>query len=252
MPVAPGPPTRKGVFTPPASFASRPVGPSRSWTASAKPPAINIHNINAQGSDIPINTEASDRATFVEPVVETKPVIEIASEPLEFRLSGPANPDRLVRMVVALMVAAAPLVVDYARDWPIREYTPTDYLAPIYHWIVLFLFLVFALYAADRQFGLSRSYGGSVVASLHGLGSIITPAVVATVEGSDTLVWGLEDMVLGDGKHLFGMVLAVGLLGLVSMREPLKKGIKTEYAPPTIQFLYLFGVGVVGMLFWNA
>jgi hypothetical protein len=253
MPAGRSGPAGSGLFTPPASFASRPVGPARIWTASSKPPAININNVNAQGPDIPINIDSSGGGGGASVFVDTEPVVQTKmSDPLEIRLSGPADPDRLIGMALALLIAAAPLIFDWSRDWPMREYTPTDYLAPIYHWIVLFIFFVLALYAADRQFGVSRTYGSSVVARLHGLGGLVTPVVVATVQGSETLVWSVEDMVLGDGKHLLGMVLAAGLLGMVSFREPPKEGIRTEYAPPTIQFLYLFGVAVVGMLFWNA
>jgi len=238
-----------GVFTPPASFVSRPVGPARSWTASNKPPAININNVNAQGTDIPINIASTGSDTAY---VETQPVVETASVPLDIRLNGPTDPDRLVGMVFALIIAAAPLMIDWSRDWPMREYTPTDYFAPIYHWMILFVFFVFALYTADRRLGISRTYGQSVVARLHVVGGLITPAIAATIEGSEHVLWGVEDMVLGDGKNLLGMVIAVGLLGVVSMREPPKEGLKTEYAAPIVQFMYLFGMGIVGMLFWNA
>lgn len=78
--------------------------------------------------------------------------------------------------------------------------------------------------------------------------------MVATVEGGEGLVWGAEDMIFGEGRHVLGVVIAAGLVVLVSMREPMKPGTVggTEYADASVQFLYLFGAGVVGMLFWNA
>jgi len=244
-----------GIFTPPA-YASRPVAQARTWTASAKPaPEIHINNVNAQGRDIPIDIASSSTGgVYVE---TSEPIVDIPAppyQPLEFRFSGPADPDRLIMMFFALLIIALPLMLDYSRDWPVRTYSPTEYLSPVYHYIVLALAFLLVCYSADRQFGLSRKYGQTIVRRLHSVGGLVTPAMVATVETSEQLVWGAEDLIFGEGRHLLGVGLAACLVGLVSQRKPMDPNTKlrTEYVSPGIQVMYLFGAGVVGMLFWNA
>ena len=234
--------------------------PRNNWVASSKPPSrgaqVLINNVNAQGSDIPINIGNS--APIQETVVVDsgfEPIFAgggIHDEPLNFHFTGPADPDRLLGMALALLMAFLPLIIDWARDWPVRSYSKTEYFRPLYHWLILGIFAIFALYTADRQLGWSVNYGPRAVATINGLQSYINPAVVATVEGSENLVWTVEDMVLGDGRHVLGIAMSVGLLILVSLRKPLESAPKTEYAAPSIQFLYLLGVGVVGLFLWNA
>ena len=250
--------TRSGIFTPPA-YASRPVSQARTWTASSKPaPDIHINNVNAQGRDIPIDIGSSSSGdVFVEtsePIVEVPVTPPPPYEPLEFRFSGPADPDRLMMMCFAMLIIALPLLLDYSRDWPVRQYSSTEYLSPVYHYIVLALAFLLVCYSADRRFGLSRKYGEHIVTRLHSVGGLVTPAMVATAETSEQLVWGAEDLVFGEGRHLLGVGLAAGLVGLVSQRKPMdpNTNLKTEYVSPGIQVMYLFGAGVVGMLFWNA
>lgn len=242
-----------GAMFHPPSAGARPAA-TRSWTASSKPaPQVQINNVNAQGSDIPINIGTTPEPDIYITHSDPSPPLPLY-EPLEFRFSGPSNPDRLVGMLIALVIAGGPLMMDYARDWPVREYHSTDYIQATYHYIIAALSFVFALLAADRKYAISTQYGPHVRAGMDGIGNWVTPAMVATVEGGESLVWGAEDMVFGEGRHVLGVAVAAGLVFLVSMRKPMKPGTVggTQYAAASVQFVYLIGAGVVGLLFWNA
>lgn len=246
-------PARSGVVSPPVIARPAVQKPSGSWVASERPAGININNVNAQGSGIPINIGTSGPETVVvDSGPGLVPPIGPIFEPINLHFSGPADPERLMGMLIALMIAVSPLVLDWARDWPTRSSTTTDYLQPFYHYLLLGLFFIFALYTADQQFGLAQSYGPSAVSAVTGFEHVLGPTLVAAVEGSERLVWTVEDMVFGDSRHILGIVIAMGLMVMVTMRTPFEKAPKTSYGNPPIQFLYLFGIMVVGMLLWNA
>ena len=81
---------------------------------------------------------------------------------------------------------------------------------------------------------------------------MLGPAVVATVETSEHLVWGAEDFVFGDSRHVVGAVVAVGLVVASTMREPAWDGDPSEYASAAVQFMYMVGLFLVGVILWNA
>ena len=216
------------------------VAPSSRWVVNDAPKAaININNVNSQGG-------TASQGTIVKPAPIIETVVE-ATEPLTLHLSGPVDPDRLVWMVLAMGLAAAPLIKGWASDWPVMQATTTDYLGPLWQWLGAGVFMALALFWADAQFGFSRQYGGALAAVQ------VNPQILAAaVEGGENLFWGAEDLVFGNGRHLLGVVLAAGLIALVSQREPIQSAPDTVYAPMGVQLLYLGGSAVVGLLFWNA
>ena len=238
---------------PPASgFAGGIPRPSRSWTASTKP-EIHINNVHAQDTNGPINVETEPDVEKI--VINTGTAEEEIQTPFDEPQADVSDLeeyyDPLFGMLFAVVLVASPLVWDYLQDWPVPEYTEAEYLEPIWQWIIAGVSLVVAMAVLDKHYGLRARYRPRVLAVQNGIQNMITPAAESTVEMSQGIYWGLEDLVLGEGQQLLGMLLAAGLVVLVSMREPLKDSPETEYADAPIQFVYLAGAGVIGMLIGN-
>lgn len=241
------------------------------WVVSEQPEPkahIHINNVNSQGNGNPINIGEPSSKPAVEVTVEesslaaeqllsrphSPPVLveERVWEPISFRFTGPANPDRLWNMFFACFIVALPLIVDRIMDYPERRYSQPDYLSPASQLILLgALFLICAV-IADWHFGWSSTIAPIAEVSISGAQNGLTPLIVSVVETSESLIWSLEDIMFGDGRVLLGMGLAALGVVLFSQRQPSLDVPKTDYAPSTVQAMYFLGALLIGMFVWNA
>jgi hypothetical protein len=198
--------------------------------AGGSVPAININNVNAQGRDIPIDInsgsggsggilgavveevvvtteetsseetvilETAEQVVVEEDVVvdEEAPIITVVEEeePISIEFQGPSDPNRLFWMAVCLIVISIPLLLDYSSDWPERNLSESEYLSAAYHWIVLGVATFFLFLRLDRAYHWTTRYGRPLVRVTRRLPSLITPAIVGTVEGTERLIWGVGE-----------------------------------------------------------
>lgn len=241
------------------------------WIVNEQPEPkaqIYINNVNSQGNGNPINIREPSNEPIIE-VTDEKPssaaepllsrphsppvlVEEIVWEPLSFRFTGPANPDRLWNLFFACFIVALPLIVDGVMDYPELRYSQPSYLPPAIQLILLGTLFLICAAIADWRFGWSRTITPIVEVSMSGAQSGLTPLIVGVIETGESLIWSLEDVIFGDGRVLLGMGLAA--LGVVffSQRQPSLEVPKTDYASNTVQGVYFLGALLIGMLVWNA
>lgn len=241
------------------------------WIVNEQPESkaqIYINNVNSQGTGNPINIrEPSNEPTIevtdeksssaAEPLLSrphSPPVLveEIVWEPLSFRFTGPANPDRLWNLFFAFSSVALPLIVDGVMDYPELRYSQPSYLAPAIQLILLGTLLLICTAIADWRFGWSRTITPIVEVSMSGAQSGLTLLIFGVIETGESLIWSLEDVIFGDGRVSLGMGLAA--LGVVffSQRQPSLDVPKTDYASNTVQGVYFLAALLTGMLVWNA
>jgi hypothetical protein len=220
---------------------TNPTSPAPKWVVKDTPP-VQINNVHAQGSDIPVNIGGGDG--FVLP--------SMSYELPEINFTGPAEPARIVGMLAAVAIIMLPLFLDYMRDSTARIYVKTKYRSALVHWLILGVAALFLLWKADHELGITTRYSRPAATVANGVGSGIGPAIVAGVETTERLLWGAEDLIFGDGKYLLGLVLAAGFGVVLSQRSPKKDTNLANYASPASQALYAAGAVVVGFLLSNA
>jgi hypothetical protein len=203
------------------------VRPSKAGSGS---PSININNVNAQGSDIPINIDSStssggevvgevveevvvtetlettipgepvtvvEEAVMAEAVVgeavvqEGAPIEVVEDESVVIEIQGPSDPNRLFWMLIALLVISFPLLLDYMADWPSRTSSDTEYLSAMMHWLILTIAVVFLFLKLDRAYSWSTRYGRPIAHYTRRIPQYVTPVVVGTVEGTEAFIWGV-------------------------------------------------------------
>nr|ODN86683.1 hypothetical protein L203_03931 [Cryptococcus depauperatus CBS 7841] len=226
------------------------------WVVNSKPEPkahIHINNVNSQGDGNPINIGSSTNERPVEITVE-EPVEEKVWEPVTFNFTGPSNPDRLLKMILAALVVALPLVIDWVTDYPKRQYSQPEYLEPMVQFLVLGALFLICLLVADWHFGLSSAVytiAPYAEVSLTEARSGLTPLIVGAVETGESLLWSVEDVVFGDSRVLLGMGLAALGVVLASQKEPSLEVPKTDYASGATQAIYFFGALLIGMFVWS-
>ncbi|WVR03362.1 hypothetical protein IAU60_000353 [Kwoniella sp. DSM 27419] len=226
---------------------------------------IHINNANTQGRGIDLTTERKDPTIVTAglPVIDDPPVLVVEEaipqpiretiwEPINFQFTGPANPDRLFNIFLAGCIVLLPLFIDWLMDHPQQKYTLPDYHPPFVQFLALAGFILLALLVADWHFGWTAALAPIAEVSVSGTQEGLTPLIVGAAEVSVSLLWGLEDVLFGEGKVLLGMGLAVLGVVLLSQRPPPTSVPKTDYRPPMVQALCFLGAVLVGSLFWNA
>lgn len=227
-----------------------------------------MSTVNSQGNGNPINIREPSSEPAVEITVEesslaaeqllnrphSPPVLEEERiwEPINFRFTGPANPDRLWNMIFACFIVALPLIVDQVMDYPERRYSQPDYLPPASQLILLSASFLICAVIGDWHFGWSSTIAPFAEVSISGAQRGLTPLIVGVVETGESLIWSLEDVMFGDGRVLLGMGLAALGVVLFSQRQPSLDVPKTDYASSTVQAMYFLGALLIGMFVWNA
>ncbi|WRT63435.1 uncharacterized protein IL334_000340 [Kwoniella shivajii] len=253
-------PSRPQVIASPKVIPAGSRAPTWSVKDSSSP-HIHINNVNSQGDRNAINIDYAiniDSDPTPPPVVEIQteapPVIvqEKVWEPMSIQFTGPANPDRLLNMILAGLIVILPLILDWIRDYPEKRYTEPDYISPGIQLVLLVGLILMGLLLADWHFGWTSSIAPYAEVSVTEIQSGLTPVIIGAVETTESLVWGFEDVIFGEDRILLGMGLAALGVVLLSQREPSVDIPKTEYANPTTQALYFLGSFIIGMFLWNA
>ncbi|WVW81564.1 hypothetical protein I302_103559 [Kwoniella bestiolae CBS 10118] len=236
------------------------VIPSRSkWMVNEPASHIHINNVNSQGNGNPITFGESHVV-----VEEGIPVVEVRSEPepiivedkvwepINFRFTGPTNPDRLLNMLLAALIVSLPLLLDWIRDYPDNRYDQPDYISSNIQLLILAGLILFGLLIADWHFGWTTTIAPYAEVSVDSVQSGLTPVLVGAVETTEQLVWGLEDVLFGDSRVILGMGLAALGVFFLSQREPDLDIPATDFANSTTQAMVFLGALLLGMLLWNA
>jgi hypothetical protein len=234
---------QSGIVLPPRSSGRKTSSFGSTWVVD-EPPRQVINNVNAQGSDIPINigTGQSTKITEEAPAFETG-----------FQFTGPADPGRLFAMILALALVGLPLLVDYMRGWPYRQAEKPDYLSSTIHYVILGFFVLFCLWKFNQEYGyMARMRPGAIYVT-ESIRTNIRPGLVAAAQNAETVVWGVEDAIFGDGREILGLGVAVAGIIFLATQSPPKSLPEAEgYASAPMQAMYVLGGLVLGMIFWNA
>jgi hypothetical protein len=237
------PPTQPIVAANPA----RPVSPAPNWVIPSGPSQININapGLTSLGSDPVVLPVADVLPPIVQPIVVTQ-----AEEPF-IVINGPDDPDRLLAILLAMMVAALPLMLDALRGFPLASYKAPNYLSPFLHYIIIGMTLVFLLLLADQQFRWSARYGPIVSAGVYSIhhNLIVPVAVNVPVEN---LIPAVEDMFFGEGRDLIAACLAGLGVVLLSQRKPLVSAPDAEYMSGLGQAMACVSAAILGTIVWNA
>jgi hypothetical protein len=183
-----------------------------------------------------------------------QPVMTVRVEDDEpmLQFSGPRDSDRLLRMMIALIIAGLPLLVDYIRDWPLRVYTKPKYLSQKFQYFLLALLFMLLLYKLDQDFDYVSSAAGPVRYVVDGAGDRVVPALAGAVSGAEQAVWAAEDALFGDGREIVGLLVAAAGAAWLAVTKPVGRQKKGEYSPKLFQGAYLAGALIFGMFIANA
>ncbi|WWC85600.1 uncharacterized protein L201_000464 [Kwoniella dendrophila CBS 6074] len=235
----------------PKIIPSRPK--SSSWVVKESSPHIHINNLQTNGNGNPVTFGPSPNPVGQVVIEAEVPVVqEKVWEPISFQFNGPSNPDRLLNMVLAILIISLPLIIDWIKDYPEERYSSPHYISSMIQTLILAALVLFGLLIADWHFGWSTTIAPYTEVSLDGVQSGLTPVLVGAVETTEHLVWGLEDVLFGDGRILLGMGLAALGCYFLSQREPSSDTPTTAYSDLTTQALVFLGALILGMIFWNA
>jgi hypothetical protein len=81
---------------------------------------------------------------------------------------------------------------------------------------------------------------------------LVAPLLVTTVEGGESLLWGMEDAFFGEAQQLLGMALAAVGVVAMSQRSPSTYSPSSGYRELGVQVLAVIGFVVVSALLVNA
>lgn len=234
----------------PVQVIAESVGASPKSTLAAKT-VIKEEKVEVLEEIVTSGSEVVAESAHV--TVEEQVVIETPIEPVKIQFSGPSNPDRVIGMFFALIVISIPLLLDMAYDWRLRKFVEPNYLPGIVHSLIFLLLGLLLLWKADEEFGWSSRYGPYVKSITTTLPKLVSPLVVSTIEGGESLVWGLEDAVFGEAQQLLGMALAaVGMVALSQKSPSHFKAGDNGHHDVSIQLLGLVGFVVIAFLLLNA